>query len=118
MQAHPDTVQHLVNALVRAMRYVNTHDANQIAAQLPADYFKGKERRAAVEYIRDTLPSYAKGDYSFSPAAAKVVVDAVQLSDFDQSSEGQWRATGDNSKFHVEDLYTNRFVDVAMKNIK
>ena len=118
MQAHPDTVQHLVNALVRAMRYVNTHDANQIAAQLPADYFKGKERRAAVEYIRDTLPSYAKGDYSFFPAAAKVVVDAVQLSDFDQSSEGQWRATGDNSKVHVEDLYTNRFVDVAMKNIK
>jgi NitT/TauT family transport system substrate-binding protein len=116
--AHPDTVQHLVNAFVRAMRYVNTHDPDQIAAQLPADYFKGKERRAAVECIRDTLPTYAKGDYSFSPAAAKVVVDAIQLSDFDQSHEGQWRATGDTSKVHVEDLYTNRFVDVAMKNIK
>lgn len=118
MRAHPDTVQHLVNAFVRAMRYVNSHDPDQIASQLPADYFKGKERLAAVAYIRDTLPTYAKGDYSFSPGAAKVVVDAIQLSDFDQSHEGQWRATGDNSKVHVEDLYTNRFVDMAMKNFK
>jgi NitT/TauT family transport system substrate-binding protein len=118
MQAHPDTVQHLVNAFVRTMRYVNTHDPDQIAAQLPGDYFRGKDRQAAVEYIRDTLPTYAKGDYSFSPAAARVVVDAIMLSDFDRSQEGQWRATGDNSKVHVEDLYTNRFVNVAMKNIQ
>jgi NitT/TauT family transport system substrate-binding protein len=114
-QAHPDTVQHLVNALVRAMRYVNSHDADQIAAQLPVDYFKGKDRQAAIRYMRDTLPTYARRDYSFSPAAVKLVVDAVLSSDFDRSQEGQWRATGDNSKVHVQDLYANRFVNQAMK---
>jgi NitT/TauT family transport system substrate-binding protein len=114
-QAHSDTVQHLVNALVRAMRYVNSHDADQIAAQLPSDYFKGKDRQAAIQYIRATLPTYAKADFSLSPAAVKLVVDAVLSSDFDQSEEGQWRATGDNSKVQVEHLYTNRFVNNAMK---
>jgi NitT/TauT family transport system substrate-binding protein len=115
LEAHRDTVQHLVNALVRAMRYVNSHDADQIAAQLPADYFKSKYRQAAIQYIRDTLPSYANGDYSFSPAAVKLVVDAVLSSDFDQSQEGQWRAKGDNSRVQVGHLYTNRFVDEAMR---
>jgi ABC-type nitrate/sulfonate/bicarbonate transport system substrate-binding protein len=118
IEAHPDTVQHLVNAFVRTMRYVNTHNPDQIAAQLPADYFKANARQAAVEYIRDILPTYAKGDYSFSPAAAKLVVDTIMSSDFDQSKEGRWRARGDSSKVQVERLYTNRFVDVAMKNIR
>jgi NitT/TauT family transport system substrate-binding protein len=118
IEAHPGTVQHLVNAFVRTMRYVNTHDPDQIAARLPADYFRGKKRQAAVDYIRETLPTYAKGDYSFSPAAARLVVDAIMLSDFDGSQEGRWRATGDNSKVHVDDLYTNRFVHAAMEKIK
>jgi NitT/TauT family transport system substrate-binding protein len=118
IQTHPGTVQHLVNAFVRAMRFVNTHSPDQIAAQLPADYFKGKQRQAAIEYIRDTLPTYAKGDYSFSAASVELVIDAVMSSDFDQSQEGRWRATGDNANVRADHLYTNRFVEVAMKNLK
>src|SRR6202007_393179 len=44
IEAHPDTVQHLVNALVKTMRFVNTHTAEQIAEQLAPDYFDGKAR--------------------------------------------------------------------------
>jgi NitT/TauT family transport system substrate-binding protein len=116
--AHPDTVQHLVNALVRAMRYINTHSADEIAAQLPADYFAGKDRAAEVQLIRDTLPTFAKGDYSFSPAAVKLVTEINVTSDFDKSVEGQWRATGDKAKVHPAGLYDNRFVQKAMKEIK
>lgn len=116
--AHPDTVQHLVNALVRAMRYINSHSADEIAAKLPPDYFAGKDRAAEVQLIRDTLPTFAKGDYSFSPAAVKLVTDINVTSDFDKSVEGQWRATGDKSKVHPEALYDNRFVKKAMKEIK
>jgi len=39
IEAHPDTVQHLVNALVRTMRFVNKHTAEEIAERLPPDYF-------------------------------------------------------------------------------
>src|SRR6202023_3463441 len=93
IEAHPDTVQHLVNALVRTMRFVNKHTAEEIAERLPPDYFD-KDRLTKIKFIRNTLPTYAKGDYSFSPAAVKLVVDAIQASDFDNSEEGQWGGQG------------------------
>ena len=114
IEAHPDTAQHLVNALVRTMRFVNSHTAEQIAERLPPDYFEGKDRLAQVKLIRTTLPTYAKGDYSFSAAAVQLVVDAIEASDFDSSAEGQWRATGENSNVDVGQLYDNRFVLKAM----
>ena len=117
IEAHPDTVQHLVNALVRTMRFVNKHTAEEIAKRLPPDYFD-KDRLTKIKFVRNTLPTYAKGDYSFSPAAVKLVVDAIQASDFDKSEEGQWRATGENSKVKADRLYDNRFVHRAMQAIK
>jgi NitT/TauT family transport system substrate-binding protein len=41
INTHRDDVQHLVNALVKALRYIDTHDATEIAAQLPVDYMAG-----------------------------------------------------------------------------
>jgi NitT/TauT family transport system substrate-binding protein len=118
IEAHPDTVQHLVNALVRTMRFINAHSADEIAAKLPPAYFEGKNRVVEIKLIRDTLPTLAKGDYSFSPAAVKLVTDINVTSDFDKSVEGQWRASGDKSKVHESELYTNRFVSKAMREIK
>lgn len=116
--AHPDTAQHLVNALVRTMRFVNAHTPDEIAAKLPPDYFDKKDRAAAMKYIRTTLPTYARGDYALSPAAVKLVVDAIEACAFDQSEEGRWRASGDSSKVKADQLYDNRFVRKAMQEIK
>ncbi len=118
IEDHPGTVQHLVNALVRAMRFINTHSAEEIAAKLPPDYFAGKNRDDEIRLIRDTLPTFAKDDYSFSPEAVKLVADINVTSEFDRSVEGQWRATGDKSKVRAENLYTNRFVAKAMRDIR
>jgi NitT/TauT family transport system substrate-binding protein len=118
IQAHPDTVQHLVNAFVRTMRFINSHSADEIAAKLPPGYFAGKDRDAEIKLIRDTLPTFAKGDYSFSPDAVKLVAEINVTSSFDPSVEGRWRATGDKSKVRPADLYTNRFVNKAMKEIR
>ena len=41
INAHRDEVQRLVNALVKALRYISTHSAQDIAAQLPPDYMAG-----------------------------------------------------------------------------
>lgn len=71
----PEVVQRLVNAFVRAMRFVNSHSAEEIAARLPADYFAGKDRRAELELIRAALPTYARGDYSISSEEARLAVD-------------------------------------------
>ena len=117
IKAHPGTVQHLVNALVRTMRFINTHSADEIAAKLPADYFAGKDRAAEVKLIADTLPTFAKGSYALPPKAVNLATRINLDSDFDSSVEGQWRATGDKSRVHANQLYDNRFVEKAMREI-
>jgi NitT/TauT family transport system substrate-binding protein len=41
INAHRDDVQRLVNALVKALRFIAAHNAQEIAAQLPPAYFAG-----------------------------------------------------------------------------
>ncbi|MDB5872941.1 MAG: putative substrate-binding component of transporter [Ramlibacter sp.] len=41
INGHRSDVQKLANALVRSLRYINTHSAAEIAAQLPPAYFAG-----------------------------------------------------------------------------
>ena len=41
INTHRDEVQRLVNALVKSLRYIETHSAEEIAARLPADYMAG-----------------------------------------------------------------------------
>ncbi|TMA18944.1 MAG: hypothetical protein E6J84_05085, partial [Deltaproteobacteria bacterium] len=113
----PEVVQRLVNALVRAMRFVNSHSAEEIAARLPADYFAGKDRRAELELIRAALPTYTRGDYSISPEEAQLAVDVNLSAVFDESDEGRWRGSGDVSRVRAADLYTSRFVSRAMNAI-
>jgi NitT/TauT family transport system substrate-binding protein len=117
IEAHPDIVQRLVNAFVKTMRYVNSHSAQEIAAQLPPGYFDGKDRQAEIDLLAKMLPTYASGDYSFARADVEVLVDTIRSSTYDASEEGQWRATTDNAGFDVAELYTNEFVVRAMETI-
>jgi len=41
ISTHRDEVQRLVNALVKSLHFIATHSAQEIAAQLPADYMAG-----------------------------------------------------------------------------
>ena len=118
IQAHPDTVQHLVNAFVRTMRFINAHSIDEIVARLPPDYFAGKDRPAEIDLIRNTLPSLARGNYAFTPSGVRLVTGMTTSFAFDNSEEGQWRAGGDTSEVRDDALYTNRFVSAAMKAIR
>ncbi|MDI1319672.1 MAG: substrate-binding domain-containing protein, partial [bacterium] len=113
--AHPATVQRLVNAFVRTMRFVNTHTAEQIAAKLPDRYFAGKDKAAETKLIGQTLRTYAQGDYGFDPLAVKLETDVLMASHFDDSIEGKWRREGENPRVDPAQLYTNEFVGRAMK---
>ena len=117
LSAKPEAAQHLVNAFVKTMRYINSHSADEVIAKLPANYFDGKDRAAEIAEMTANLQTFAKGDYAFSPDQVKVVVDSITKYDFDKSEEGRWRATG-NGKVVDAQLYDNRFVDSAMKNIR
>jgi NitT/TauT family transport system substrate-binding protein len=117
IEEHPETVQRLVNAWVRTMRYLNDHTAEQIIEQLPPSYFEKRDRKAETDKLRNTMSTFARGDYSFSPPGVQLIVDSALASSFDDSPEGIWRRTGDSSKIRPDELYTNRFVERAMREI-
>lgn len=115
IEKHPDRVQHVVNALVRTMTFVNSHSAEEIAEKLPESYFKGKNRTVELAKIHDTKTTYAKGDYSISPAMVKLTGESIRSAPFDASEEGKFRARARDAKINDADLYTNQFVNKAAK---
>lgn len=51
VQQHKDIVQKLVNAYVETMHWINTHSAEQITDQMPADYYKGVGKAAYAKAL-------------------------------------------------------------------
>jgi len=43
VNAHHDVVQRMVGAYVKTLKWMNTHSAAEIAAQMPADYYAGDQ---------------------------------------------------------------------------
>jgi NitT/TauT family transport system substrate-binding protein len=52
--AHKDTVQHVVNAYVKTMKWINSHSPQEIADKLPADYEAG-DPSAYVQALNDSM---------------------------------------------------------------
>ncbi|MEU6477794.1 ABC transporter substrate-binding protein [Streptomyces sp. NPDC047017] len=59
VNGHKDTVQKLVNALVKTLKWMSTHSASEIAAKMPADYSQG-DKTLYAEAIKSTLPMFTK----------------------------------------------------------
>jgi NitT/TauT family transport system substrate-binding protein len=51
VNSHKDTVQKLVNAYVSTLKWIQDHTGEQIAEQMPADYYKGVGKAAYVKAL-------------------------------------------------------------------
>jgi NitT/TauT family transport system substrate-binding protein len=54
---NPKTVQKVVDAFVRTMKWISSHDASAIAAKMPADY-AGDDPALYVQAIKDSSPMF------------------------------------------------------------
>jgi len=54
---NPETVQKIVNAFVKTLHWISTHDAADIAAKMPADY-AGDDPQLYVQSIKDSSPMF------------------------------------------------------------
>lgn len=117
ISAHPDIVQHLVNAFVKTMRFINGHSPDEIIASLPPSFWEGKDRAPETQFVKRTLSAFAHNDYAISHRSARLVLDTVEHFDFDDSQEGQWRRGAEHPQVDPDQLYDNRFVKKAMKTI-
>jgi NitT/TauT family transport system substrate-binding protein len=57
VEKNPKTVQKVVDAFVKTMKWISTHDATAIAAKMPADY-AGGDPKLYVEAIKNSSPMF------------------------------------------------------------
>lgn len=79
INTHKEQVQKLANALVKALRYINTHSAQDIAAQLPADSQIG-DRAVYVDALRDSKSMFT-ADGRMPPSGPATVLKVLQVVD-------------------------------------
>ena len=83
---HRAEVQRLVNALVMALRYIATHSAEEIAAQLPADYIGSATSALFVATLRDSKAMFI-ADGAMPPSGPDTVLRVMQR--VDRSVQGK-----------------------------
>ncbi|KUN78891.1 nitrate ABC transporter substrate-binding protein [Streptomyces bungoensis] len=101
VNGHKDTVQKLVNAFVKTLKWMSTHSPSEIAAKMPADYSQG-DKTLYAQAIKSTLPMFTKD--GVMPANGPETVEKV-LKAFNPNIK--------NAKVDLSKTYTTEFVDAA-----
>jgi len=104
MEANKETAQKVVNVFVKTLKWMNSHSPEEIAAQMPKDYYAG-ELDLYVQGLREGRAQYSPD--GMMPQGAPESVLKV-LSSFSPNVQGK---TIDLSK-----TYTTEFVIKANAN--
>ena len=97
IEEKPRTTQALVNALVRALKWIADRSAQEVAAVMPPDYALGNPA-LYQQSIKTSLPMYSR-DGRFSRDAAETAYAVLKAFDPDVGS----------AKVDVAATYTNAF---------
>ncbi|MFK0286648.1 ABC transporter substrate-binding protein [Streptomyces sp. NPDC090499] len=101
VNGHKDTVQKLVNAFVKTLKWMSTHSAAEIAAKMPADYAQG-DKALYTQSIKSTLPMFT--DDGVMPENGPETVEKV-LKAFNTNIQ--------NADVDLSKTYTTEFVEAA-----
>ena len=97
----PNTVQALVTAFVRGLKWVKAHNAEEIAKMMPEEYALG-DKAVFVQAIAANHDAYSP-DGRFTKEAAETAYKVLKA--FDTSVAG--------AKIDLDKTYTDRFVAKA-----
>ena len=101
IEKNPNTVQALVSAFVRGLKWVQSHSPEEIAKVMPEEYALG-DKAIFIQSIKTNMPAYSP-DGRFTREAAETAYKVLKA--FDPNVQG---ATIDLAK-----TYTDKFVDKA-----
>ncbi|MFI9827198.1 MAG: ABC transporter substrate-binding protein [Streptomyces sp.] len=99
VNGHKDTVQKMVNAFVKTLKWMSTHSALEIAEKMPADYSQGNKILYAAA-IESTLPMFT--DDGVMPKNGPETVEKV-LKAFNPAVQ--------KADVDLDKTYTTEFVD-------
>lgn len=105
IQQYPNTVQALVTAMVKALRWIKTHKAEEIVALMPQEYYQGN-KELYTQAVRAMLESYSP-DGRISPAGPPSVLSVLS---FDPAVR--------QATITLADTYEMRFVEAYWRSQK
>jgi NitT/TauT family transport system substrate-binding protein len=100
-EKNPNTIQALVNAFVRGLKWVQAHNADEIAKMMPEEYMLG-DKPLFVEAIKANHDAYSP-DGRFLKDAPETALKVLQA--FDPNVQ--------NAKIDLAKTYTDKFVNAA-----
>ena len=107
LQRYPQTVQALVNAMLRALRWLGQATPEQVASEVPEDYLLGDRALYLAAFNRQRA-SYSR-DGRIPPQGAQAMYQVLA------GFEPAVRAT---QSLDLSASYTNRFVDTALQKLR
>jgi NitT/TauT family transport system substrate-binding protein len=102
--AHPEMAQHLADAFVRTLKFINSHSAEEIAALIPPE-IKGKDNAAYLRVLKEQMRMFANDGSMPADGAQK---ELKLLAEANPKYKG----------VVLEQTYTNRFVTEALKKYR
>jgi NitT/TauT family transport system substrate-binding protein len=99
VNSHKDTVQKLVNAYVKTLKWMSTHTPEEIAAKMPTDYYAG-DKNLYIQALKGQLPMFTTD--GIMPAGVPENVQKI-LTSFKPGVKN----------IDVKKTYTNEFVNKA-----
>ena len=101
VKENPEIAQHLANAFVRTLKFINTHTPEEVAEKIPTEVRK-QYGDAYLKVLKEQIPMFANDGRMPEDGAA-----------------AEWRVLAEaNPKYKsvdVKQTYTNVFVDKALK---
>lgn len=105
VKQNPKTVQKVVNAFTRTMKWIDTNDAAAIAAKMPTDY-NGGDPKLYEQSIKDSSPMFTT-DGRMPEGGPETVLDVLgTFSDVVKAKK---------DSLDLTKTYTTKFVDAANK---
>lgn len=101
VNAHKDVVQKMVNAYVKTLKWMQTHTAEQIADQMPSDYYGG-DKASYVQALQNQMPMFSP-DGKMTATGPQTVMQIEYLAHPDLKSKN----------IDLSQTFTNEFTNNA-----
>ena len=101
VNSNKDVTQRLVNAYVKTLKYIHSHTPDEIASQMPTEYFAG-DKAAYVADLKSQIDIF--GTDCKMPAGGPETVQKIQQ---------QFVASFKGKSANLSETYTNEFADKA-----
>jgi NitT/TauT family transport system substrate-binding protein len=102
VRSHGPVVQKLANALVKTLRFINTHSAAEITAKMPPEYYRGVGKAQYVKALEAQKAIFSP-DGVMPKGGPETVLKVLQS--FDPAVKGK--------SIDLSKTYTTQFVDKA-----